>query len=53
MWLLSPLGIRAHEARLVGWLDWLGSLAHAMARESFDMVMMLIWSIWQERNDRV
>lgn len=49
VWFLSPLCFRVNAAKNYGWKDWTASLAK-LSNEIFDLVLVLIWSIWKDKN---
>ncbi|XP_070670866.1 uncharacterized protein [Malus domestica] len=50
VWFSSPLGIRNQGDRRQSLMEWIAAIAGLMSSESFDLVMVLIWCIWTERN---
>lgn len=51
IWFSSPLDFRVHEVRNLGWVAWLVRLTSSLAKESFDLLLVMIWSICKGRND--
>ncbi|XP_070675680.1 uncharacterized protein [Malus domestica] len=50
VWFASQLGLSARDRPQDGWNDWLANRKSALALESFDLLLMIVWSIWRERN---
>lgn len=53
IWLSSPLCLRTDRRCHGGLCMWLVEVAGLLARQSFDLVLVLIWSIWKEHNSFV
>lgn len=50
---LLPAGFQSFDARNIGWVEWIAKLAKSLAKESFDLVLLLIWNIWKDRNELI
>lgn len=53
IWFSSLLGFRVYNARNIVWVEWIANLAKSLAKESFDLVLLLIWNIWKDRNELI
>ncbi|KAB2605937.1 S ribonuclease [Pyrus ussuriensis x Pyrus communis] len=50
IWFASPLCLRTDRQLHGGFRIWLVEVAGLLARQSFDLALILIWGIWKERN---
>ncbi|KAM1519978.1 hypothetical protein ACFX1Z_022720 [Malus domestica] len=50
-WFASSLGLHPMQQGDVGLQDWVAKMAFMMFRESFDLVVMLMWNIWKACNE--
>ncbi|KAM1189074.1 hypothetical protein FF1_024970 [Malus domestica] len=53
IWFSSLLGFRVYDARNIGGVEWIANLAKSLEKESFDLVLLLIWNIWKDRNELI
>lgn len=51
IWFASPLGLQPIQQGDIGLQDWVAQMASNLSRESFDLVLMLMWNIWRARNE--
>nr|XP_008346310.2 uncharacterized protein LOC103409277 [Malus domestica] len=51
IWSYNRLGSQALQQGEIGVQDWLDRLASNLSRESFDLVLVLLWNIWKARNE--
>ncbi|XP_068309617.1 uncharacterized protein [Pyrus communis] len=48
---IRQLGLRVLDCSNVCMKDWVAQLAQVSSKQTFEMVLMLMWSIWRARND--
>lgn len=49
----SSLGLRVQEFRRMSMRDWLIQLVQSSSSHTFDMCLVLIWTLWRTRNELV
>lgn len=52
-WCSSPFKLQSTQHRNIGIQGWLAHLVYHLSRESFELVLVLLWSIWKARNELV
>ncbi|XP_050144117.1 uncharacterized protein LOC126619746 [Malus sylvestris] len=48
VWFGSPLGLRSFNGSDEGFGEWLEQMAHKVSKESFELLLVLVWSIWKD-----
>ncbi|KAM1096817.1 hypothetical protein ACFX19_014560 [Malus domestica] len=51
VWFGSPLGITSFPRSEYGFQGWLECMAQEFSKESFELLLILVWSIWRVHND--
>ncbi|KAM1938401.1 hypothetical protein FF1_016004 [Malus domestica] len=51
IWFGSPLGIRTFQRVDEGFSGWLINMAKQVTLESFELLLVLVWSVWKVHND--
>lgn len=49
----SSLGLRVQEFRRLSMRDWLIQVVQSSSSHTFDMCLVLIWTLWRTRNELV
>ena len=50
IWFGSPLGIRMFQRIEEGFGGWLINMAKLVTKDSFELLLVLVWSVWKVRN---
>ncbi|RXH97723.1 hypothetical protein DVH24_010048 [Malus domestica] len=53
VWFSRPLAIQGQKNHRENFLEWVADLAGSLSRESFDLALMLIWSLWTQHNSLI
>ncbi|KAM1944700.1 hypothetical protein ACFX15_012902 [Malus domestica] len=51
VWFGSPLGLCSFHRSEEGYGGWKEYMAHNVSKESFELLLVLVWSIWKVHND--
>lgn len=51
IWFVSPLGFRSFYRSEDGLCAWLAHMVQSLSKNNFELLLVLLWSIWKVRNE--